>query len=172
MENVHYETWAELVLNTVAAFEVKHHLVDPSPKEPKVIDTDASKALWPHIDAIVKQWLYDTISEDLLHTVLKNGATAKKAWNRLKDLFHDNKNSRAIQLEQQFTNTRIEDFSNVFAYGQALKMLADQLDNVGVKVSNDRLVYSSLASSVHIKVLLQFFNIVIRFLTSIKPALC
>nr|GEY69939.1 retrovirus-related Pol polyprotein from transposon TNT 1-94 [Tanacetum cinerariifolium] len=63
-----------------------------------------------------------------------------KAWNRLKDIFQDNKYSRAVYLEQQFSNTQLDNFPNVSAYCQELKMLADQLSNVGAPVTNQRLV--------------------------------
>ncbi|XP_048492998.1 uncharacterized protein LOC125493575 [Beta vulgaris subsp. vulgaris] len=62
------------------------------------------------------------------------------AWNRLRDIFKDNKNSRAVTLEQEFSNTHMENFPNGSAYYQHLKTLSDQLKNVGAPVSNNRLV--------------------------------
>jgi hypothetical protein len=38
------------------------------------------------------------------------------AWNRLTDIFQDNQNVRAVTLEQELSNIRMEDFSNVSAY--------------------------------------------------------
>jgi len=58
----------------------------------------------------------------------------------LEDIFQDNQNARAVTLEQEFSNTRMEDFPNVSAYCQRLKMLSDQLRNVGSLVNNHRLV--------------------------------
>ncbi|XP_050877027.1 uncharacterized protein LOC127080768 [Lathyrus oleraceus] len=63
-----------------------------------------------------------------------------EAWNRLEDIFQDNQNARAVTLEQEFSNTRMEDYPNVLAYCQRLKMLFDQLRNVGSLVNNHRLV--------------------------------
>ncbi|XP_019418441.1 PREDICTED: uncharacterized protein LOC109329228 [Lupinus angustifolius] len=63
-----------------------------------------------------------------------------EAWNLLTDIFQDNQNARAVTLEQEFSNTRMEDFPNVSAYCQRLKMLSDQLRNVGSPVNNHRLV--------------------------------
>ncbi|XP_010683804.3 uncharacterized protein LOC104898416 [Beta vulgaris subsp. vulgaris] len=63
-----------------------------------------------------------------------------EAWNRLRDIFQDNKNSLAVYLEDQFTKTSIANFSIISAYCQALKSLADQLANVGSPVSDSRLV--------------------------------
>ncbi|XP_074271814.1 uncharacterized protein LOC141595747 [Silene latifolia] len=133
-ENVHYASWAELFLNTASAFDVLDHLVPP---KDTVINKDAT---WNRLDAIVKQWIYSTISVDLLHTILEPGSTAQTAWDRLKDIFNDNKHSRAVLLEQQFTNTHMDNYPNVSSYCQALKMIADQLANVGSPVSETRLV--------------------------------
>ncbi|XP_055826215.1 uncharacterized protein LOC129894535 [Solanum dulcamara] len=63
-----------------------------------------------------------------------------EAWNCLRDIFQDNKHSRAVTLEYDFTHVDMADFPNVSAYCQHLKSLADQLKNVGSPVANDRLV--------------------------------
>ncbi|XP_074298318.1 uncharacterized protein LOC141629173 [Silene latifolia] len=106
-ENVHYASWAELFLNTARAFDVLDHIAPPANA---VLNKDAQ---WDRLDAIVKQWIYSTISLDLLHTILEPGASAQKAWNRLKDIFNDNQNSRAVMLEQQFTNIHMDNYPNV-----------------------------------------------------------
>ncbi|XP_074267321.1 uncharacterized protein LOC141590649 [Silene latifolia] len=133
-ENVHYASWAELFLNTARAFDVLDHI---SPPKGAAINKDDQ---WDRLDAIVKQWIYSTISLDLLHTILEPGATAQQAWDRIKDIFNDNKNSHAVMLEQQFTNIHMDNYPNVSSYCQALKMIADQLANVGTPVSDTRLV--------------------------------
>ncbi|GAU50542.1 hypothetical protein TSUD_409860, partial [Trifolium subterraneum] len=52
----------------------------------------------------------------------------------------DNKNAHAVTLEQEFSTTRMDDFPNVSAYCQRLKMLSDQLANVGSPVNEHRMV--------------------------------
>ncbi|KAE9607939.1 hypothetical protein Lalb_Chr09g0335481 [Lupinus albus] len=61
-------------------------------------------------------------------------------WARLRDIFQDYQHPRVVTLEQDFSTTRMEDFPNASAYCQRLKMLSDQLKNVGAPVSNQRLV--------------------------------
>ncbi|XP_071713226.1 uncharacterized protein [Rutidosis leptorrhynchoides] len=95
---------------------------------------------WERLDAIVLQWIYGTISHDLLRTIFKSDATAQQAWDRLKGIFHDNKNSRAVHLQHQFTNTRIDNFPDASSYCQELKILSDQLGNVGPAIEEDRIV--------------------------------
>ncbi|XP_060216955.1 uncharacterized protein LOC132644383 [Lycium barbarum] len=63
-----------------------------------------------------------------------------EAWNRLRDIFQDNKHSRAVTLEYDFAHTQIENFPNVSAYCQHLKLLSDLLKSVGSPVDNSRLV--------------------------------
>ncbi|XP_003526005.1 uncharacterized protein LOC114416126 [Glycine soja] len=63
-----------------------------------------------------------------------------EAWNRLRDIFQDNKHSRAVTLEYDFTHTTMEAFSSVSAYCQHLNSLSDQLKNIGFPVDNSRLV--------------------------------
>lgn len=65
---------------------------------------------WSRLDAIVLQWIYNTISNDLLHTFLKPSTTATQSWNALENIFQDNQNSRAVYLEHKFVTTRLQNF--------------------------------------------------------------
>jgi len=66
--------------------------------------------------------------------------SAENAWQHVADLFQDNKNSRTVYLETQFTNTSLAYFSTTSIYCNRLKSLADQLSNVGAPVSDQHLV--------------------------------
>lgn len=145
IENVQYATWAELFKIHARSHKVLHHIIPPATGKSKDPKTDDEKELWSTLDAAVLQWIYSTISHDLLHTIIETDATAMEAWNRLRDIFEDNKNSRAVTLEQEFSSTNMEDFPNVSAYCQRLKELSDQLKNVGAPVSNNRLVLQIVA---------------------------
>ena len=140
MDNNYYSSWAELFKITARANQVLHHIIPPAEK-PAITD----KELWGRLDAVVLQWIYGTIHEDLLLTILEPDSTAQQAWERLRDIFQDNKHSRAVYLENQFSNTHLENFKNISAYCQRLKMLSDQLAGVGSPVSNQRLVLQLVA---------------------------
>ncbi|KAL2939124.1 Protein disulfide isomerase-like 5-3, partial [Bienertia sinuspersici] len=58
-------------------------------------------------------------------------------WNRLENFFHNNKSFRALNLDSQFTNTKLEQFDGIKPYCTHLKTLADSLKNVGDKVSDN-----------------------------------
>ncbi|XP_022032189.1 uncharacterized protein LOC110933267 [Helianthus annuus] len=107
------------------AFQVIQHL-SPKPvaesSSSKETEKDKDKSAkpvddaWDRLDAIVLQWIYATISSDLLHTILKPNATAHEAWVALENILQDNKSSRAIHLLHKFSNTRLSGFPNVSAY--------------------------------------------------------
>ncbi|XP_021757479.1 uncharacterized protein LOC110722517 [Chenopodium quinoa] len=112
-EKVQYSNWVELFENHACAYNVLDH-IDPTVSRP----TDVLDALWKRLDAIVKQWIYGTISTELLNTILAPKSTAQNLWDRIKEIFQDNKNTRAVYLENQFNLLHISNFSNVTAYCQ------------------------------------------------------
>ncbi|XP_060170290.1 5'-3' exoribonuclease 2-like [Lycium barbarum] len=65
---------------------------------------------------------------------------AKALWERLDDIVRTKKSARALALDAKFTNTKLVDFPNVKAYCTRLKVLVDNLTNVGHKVFDERLV--------------------------------
>ncbi|KAK9151458.1 hypothetical protein Syun_009767 [Stephania yunnanensis] len=148
-EGSQYNNWATLFKLHCRANLVIDHILPPASIAVSSTTTEAAeiaaKVLWERLDDIVRQWIYGTISNDLLHTIIDQEDTAAEAWNRLVHLFQDNKSARALALDAKFTNTKLVDFPNVKAYCTRLKVLADNLANVGHKVSDERLVLRLLA---------------------------
>lgn len=156
MESGQYTSWAELFRIHCRAFQVANHIdssAKPPPSTPSsstATEADKTKAAsefeaWSRLDAIVLQWIYSTISNDLLHTILKPNTTASQAWTALENIFQDNRNTRAIYLDSKFVSTRLDQHPNVSSYCQAMKMIADQLANVGNPFNNQRLVLQLIA---------------------------
>ncbi|GKF33285.1 WRKY family transcription factor, partial [Tanacetum coccineum] len=56
-------------------------------------------------------------------------STAHGVWNRLKDLFHDNKDARITQLDNEIRNMAIGNLS-ITDFFQQLKSKADRLANL------------------------------------------
>lgn len=135
LQKVQYNIWAELFQVAARAHNVMDHIDSTLPRDPNV-----SAAKWTQLDAIVLSWIYGTISEDILLTIIKSGSTAQEAWTRVKNLFHDNKSARAADLENQFNHCQLDQFPNATAYCQQLKSLADQLSDVDSSISDQRLV--------------------------------
>ncbi|XP_021978925.1 uncharacterized protein LOC110874848 [Helianthus annuus] len=149
IESSQYNSWATFFKLHCKAFLVFDHLSPKPAASETTTETSSSTtkptAEWERLDAIVLQWIYSTISNDLLHTIINKTATAHDAWKAIEDLFQDNKSSRAIHLMQKFSNTRLDGFPNISAYCQELKVLADQLANVNAPIDNDRLVLQLIA---------------------------
>ncbi|XP_022030198.1 uncharacterized protein LOC110931097 [Helianthus annuus] len=154
MDTAQYSAWSELFRIQCRAYLVSDHLTQRKPSTTASASKDGDKDndtapktadSWERIDAIVLQWIYGTISSDLLHTILKTNTTAYDAWHALQSIFQDNKAIRAIHLKNKFSNTRLENFPNVSAYYQELKVLADQLSNVDAPIDDNSLVLQVIA---------------------------
>lgn len=68
------------------------------------------------IASIVKQWIYNAITLDLSHTIMKPSAYALDLWKRLQEIFQENRATREVYLKEQFNNTRLVAFSNITYY--------------------------------------------------------
>lgn len=133
---VTYTSWVKLFKFHAIAYKVLTH-IDGSPK-PKT--TDPEYESWKELDALVSQWIYSTISDDLLNQVLDLDATAHDTWMKLEKQFLSNKQAKAGALETRFVNLTLSSCSSVNDYCQQLKELANQLADVDQPVSEKRLV--------------------------------
>lgn len=138
-----YHSWAALFTNLAKVHDLYDHLVPPTEDPAKTAYEQAKHAdltLWNRLDVAVLQWIYGTISKNLLYAILKRNDIAEAAWKRIEALFHDNKASRATLLEEDFTNADFEQFKSIDAYCNHLQSLADRLADVDAPVSNSTLV--------------------------------
>ncbi|XP_021753588.1 uncharacterized protein LOC110718958 [Chenopodium quinoa] len=134
-EKVQYSNWVELLECHAHAFDVLDH-IDPKTPRP----TDLSDTMWKRLDSVVKNWIYGTISTHLLETILCKGDTAQQVWDKLKEIFQDNKTTRADYLENQFNQLHPSKFSDISSYCRELKNLKDQPANVDQPVLEQKLV--------------------------------
>ena len=87
---VTYSSWTKLFRLHANAYKVLDHIDGtPAPKE-----TDPTYLQWMEIDALVLQWIYSTLSDELMVRILQNNTTGQDAWNKLKTNFLNNKGSR------------------------------------------------------------------------------
>ncbi|KAJ0530331.1 hypothetical protein HanHA89_Chr10g0388581 [Helianthus annuus] len=132
---VTYSAWVKLFNLHARGYEVLDHITaEPPSKE------DPTYALWMKIDAVVLQWIYSTLSADYLLRVLEEPSTALQDWNRVKNIFHNNKGPRCAALQSRFVNLKLSSVSSLEAYCQTLRDLAAQLDDVGSPVNEQTLV--------------------------------
>jgi hypothetical protein len=143
-----YLSWTALFKVQARVHNVLDHIIPPTDAqaiqasaELKATDPD----LWDRLDAVVLQWMYATSSPDILQSILIEDDSAENCWKRIATLFKDNKHSRAVQLETEFSNTHLENFPSTKAYCDRLKTLSDQLANVDSTVTNTRLVLKMIS---------------------------
>ncbi|XP_071718995.1 uncharacterized protein [Rutidosis leptorrhynchoides] len=149
LEKSQYTTWAELFKITCRAYDVIDHIIPLQAATDSTTsdstDTTTQTAAWSRLDAVVLNWMYGTISLEILNNIFEVDSTAAKTWSRIQNLFQDNKSSRALYLNRMFTNIKLDNFPNVSAYCQEIKSLADQLVNVDDKVSDPKMVLQLIA---------------------------
>ncbi|KAD3069385.1 hypothetical protein E3N88_37265 [Mikania micrantha] len=155
-DSTHYSTWKTLFQVHCQAYEVIDHLSSKQPATPAPSSSDAAAAakaeaaaiaaehLWTRLDALVKQWIYATISQPLLRIIIQPGQTAHDAWTAVEKEFNDNQNTRAIFLGQEFANLSLDTFASMGDYCDHAKQLSDQLAAVGFPVDNRMLVLQVL----------------------------
>ena len=84
METGHYHEWATLFKVLARVHSVLEHIIPPTDTA-ELTAYDATKAanlpLWKRLDAVVLQWIYATVSHDILTSILVADDVAEKAWN-------------------------------------------------------------------------------------------
>ncbi|EOA26017.1 hypothetical protein CARUB_v10019423mg [Capsella rubella] len=111
MEKLNYEVWRELFETHCSSFGVIGH-IDGTSATPTPADNS-----WLEHDNLVKMWLYMTISESILVTVLKPKCSARDLWCTIEALFFYNKEALIGDL-------------TVNEYCKKLKCIADLLANI------------------------------------------
>ncbi|XP_073354830.1 uncharacterized protein [Aegilops tauschii subsp. strangulata] len=102
---------------------------------------------WAAIEASLIRWFYLTISPDIFHTVVADDDDACAVWTKINNLFTDNKLQRLVFLQQEFFGCHQDD-SSIDDYFMRLKRLADELRDIGAKVS-DELMLSTLTAGLN-----------------------
>ncbi|PWA61851.1 hybrid signal transduction histidine kinase M [Artemisia annua] len=94
---------------------------------------------WSKLDDLIKMWILGSLCDSLQEQVVSTSGNAKALWDHLKELFHDNKHTRAITLDNELRSIKIESMS-VNDYCTKIKSMADRLHNLGSPVSENNLV--------------------------------
>ncbi|XP_021724015.1 uncharacterized protein LOC110691399 [Chenopodium quinoa] len=138
-----YHSWAALFKVLCRVHDLTAHIVPPTEAaelEAYEKSKKADMAFWRRLDAAVLNWIYSSISSDLLTAILLKDDTAQGAWTRLESMFQDNKASRASHLEQELADLDFENFSSIDGYCNHIKSLADRLADVDAPILDTRLI--------------------------------
>nr|GEY10871.1 Toll/interleukin-1 receptor (TIR) domain-containing protein [Tanacetum cinerariifolium] len=118
-------------------YKVYNHLESHPTTESSTIDP-----LHRSNDSLVVTWMYLTISPKLVEMVVDVDTSAHDVWKRLKDLFHNNKDARVTQHDNELRNMSIGS-SSVTNFFQDIKSKAG-LANLDSLVKDTSLVTYSI----------------------------
>ncbi|XP_062191326.1 uncharacterized protein LOC133895169 [Phragmites australis] len=98
---------------------------------------------WLMIDSAIVNWMYTTISNEVLDLVMCPYNTAYDVWVAIKDLFHDIRLTCVVYLEAKFCSVFQGDMSTL-QYCSNFKTLVDTLRDVGQPVHEENQVLNLL----------------------------
>ncbi|GJV99384.1 WRKY family transcription factor [Tanacetum coccineum] len=136
LDKHNYNSWSAFFKRFCKTYDVHHNLEAPS------TSTSTSTVVDPlheSNDSLVVMWIYSTISPKHADMIIDDSATGRDVWKRLTDIFHDNKDARVIQLDNEIRNMAIGNLS-VNDYFQEIKSKADRLANLDSPVKDSSLV--------------------------------
>ena len=128
-----YDAWRELFLLHCQSFDVSGHL------DGTLLPENDNDAAWQKKDGLVKLWLYGTLSKNLFRSTFQTGGTSREAWIRIENFFRNNKEARAVQLDNKLRTKEQGDLS-IHDYCQEMKQISDLLRNLDAAVTERTLV--------------------------------
>ncbi|PWA91351.1 hybrid signal transduction histidine kinase M [Artemisia annua] len=132
LEKHNYNSWSSFFKIHLGSLGLKSH-----------VETEASSSTinpeWCKLDGLIKMWILGSLCDSLQEQVVSTPGNAKALWDHLKDLFHDNKDARAINLDNELRSIKIGTLS-INEYCTKIKAMADRLRNFGSVVSEKNLV--------------------------------
>ena len=88
-----YDAWRKLFLTHCLTFDILGHVDGTS--QP----TEDDDMPWKKSDDLVKLWIYGTLAQPLFKSSFKTGGTTRDIWLQIENQFRNNKESHAIQLD-------------------------------------------------------------------------
>lgn len=126
-----YARWCDTFLLTLTKFSLEGHVLSNI--------TAYTSLDWVRMDAVVRTWILNTISDDLTDTVSQRGVTARVLWLSIESQFLGNRTTRALYDDQEFHSFSQGDLP-VAEYCSRYKKPAEDLRDLGEPVSDITLV--------------------------------
>ncbi|GJR33550.1 ribonuclease H-like domain-containing protein [Tanacetum coccineum] len=130
LERHNYNSWSSFSLIHLGSLGLKSHVEE---------DTASTNPDWCQLDDLIKMWILGSLCDSLQEQVVTTSGNAKALWDHLKDLFHDNKDARAFNLDNELRSIKIGKMS-VNEYCTKIKSMANRLKNLDCQVSEKNLV--------------------------------
>lgn len=114
------------------------------------------------MDSHIKYWFYSVCDAILLQIISSNDCIAKDLWDKLGEIFLNNKMSRMLQLQEKFLNTK-KGSSSFTEYCHQLKNLSEAFKDFDSKINEIELVIQILCP------LLPSYHKIVNVITNTKP---
>nr|GEV88253.1 hybrid signal transduction histidine kinase M [Tanacetum cinerariifolium] len=121
LEKHNYNSWSSFSLIHLGSLGLKSHVED---------ETASTNPDWCQLDDLIKMWILSSFCDSLQEQVVTTPGNAKALWDHLKDLFHDNKDNRAINLDNELRSIKIGTMT-VNEYCTKIRSMVDRLKNLG-----------------------------------------
>ncbi|XP_050909400.1 uncharacterized protein LOC127123196 [Lathyrus oleraceus] len=94
-----YLSWSALFKVRAHVHNVLDHIISSS--DAQAIQASANlkandSELWNRLDMVVLQWMYATVSQDILQSILSVDDIDEECWKYIAAMFHDYKHSRVV----------------------------------------------------------------------------
>ncbi|GKB86565.1 ribonuclease H-like domain-containing protein [Tanacetum coccineum] len=102
-------------------------------------DTASTNPEWCQLDDLIKMWILGSLCDSLQEQVVTTPGNAKALRDHLKNLFHDNKDARVINLDNELCSIKIEKMT-VNKYCTKIQAMTNRLKNLDCEVSEKNMV--------------------------------
>ncbi|PWA64003.1 hybrid signal transduction histidine kinase M [Artemisia annua] len=132
LEKHNYTSWSSFFIIHLGSIGLKSHVE-------KSASSSTPDPEWCKHDDLIKMWILGSLCDSLQEQVVSTPGNAKDLWDHLEKLFHDNKDARAINFDNELRSIKIGSMS-INEYCTKIKSMADRLKNLGSSVSEKNLV--------------------------------
>ncbi|GJR35128.1 ribonuclease H-like domain-containing protein [Tanacetum coccineum] len=120
LEKHNYNSWSSFSLIHFGSLGLKSHVEE---------ETASTNSEWCQLDDLIKMWILGSLCDSLQEQVLTTPGNAKALWDHLKDLFHDNKDARAINLDNELRSIKSGTMT-INEYCTKIKSMSNRLKNL------------------------------------------
>ncbi|GJT99399.1 hypothetical protein Tco_1109738 [Tanacetum coccineum] len=106
-------------------------VLDDKDKSSEGTSSSAPDAEWYKLDDLIKMCILHTLCDSLQEQVVSTTSNAKDLWDHIQGLFHDNKDVRAISLDNELRFIKIRKKS-INEYCTKIKSMTDRLKNLAL----------------------------------------
>lgn len=131
-EKENYGLWSRQFLTALSKLGLRDH-VDGSPAQ--------GTSDWALNDFAIVSWFDATVTPSTMAIVDTRHATARALWRSIRNIFRDNRDTRATFLRDEFHSFNQGDLS-VVDYTSKMKHMADTLGDLGSRVKSRDLVHN------------------------------